>query len=504
MKARLAPFTFAAMLVVPTFSYPNTVLPQRLQPATAHRPFPEDLDVEGCSAHFDKIVSRHGVRHPSEAFERRLAAAETTSYRTLSPDGTVGVPCEAVAFASGGTLRVHLPGTKGTPPNSSALIAERLTHRARLDRLHALVRALPSSVSFVAGLLTTDNGGCDALMAGAPQRVLSVVESMPPWEATRAPLLVPKLTTPQDALKTIRGVTLARRPYEAGPCRWRGTDTGYERLQAASNANRTLCNDEWTDRECVVALSRAVTLAGLLDASFVKPAPAPVRAGISLANLEVEAIQDDAPRTAPGCSLAVDGNAEAGFAHDMLRGDLVVRLGGYDAHALAHESRASTYEWWEPLLVDGVHYVRTTVDHVEQTLRQRAGGAGASKGVAAAQMNGGGDDAAIARRGRAAMLDLMNATSVRCYALLASDEFARREPAALAHARAHPEAFVELEHDDRRGTRVSVSRHPSRRDWVSMTVADGEGAVRQLVQTERGAAASGAAHRWRAWSIGTP
>ena len=89
------------LAVVPTLcSYPNTPLPQGLHPAP--RPYPEDLDAEGCSSHFDSLVSQHGVRHPSHVLEQRLAAAETTSYRTLSTDGTVGVPCEVVAFASAG------------------------------------------------------------------------------------------------------------------------------------------------------------------------------------------------------------------------------------------------------------------------------------------------------------------------------------------------------------------------------------------------------------------
>jgi hypothetical protein len=38
----------------------------------------------------------------------------------------------------------------------------------------------------------------------------------------------------------------------------------------------------------------------------------------------------------------------------------MLRIGGWN-----NGVRASSYEWFEPLLVDGVHYLRTDIDHLE-------------------------------------------------------------------------------------------------------------------------------------------
>ena len=93
-----------------------------------------------------------------------------------------------------------------------------------------------------------------------------------------------------------------------------------------------------------------------------------------------------------------------------------------------------------------------------------------------ADLGGGGG---ATSRGRAAAGALFQPLSARCYALLAVDEFARRQPAALSAAHARRRAFLSL-------ADVSLAPPPSpRRDWVSMAVADGPSGVEHVVQEER-------------------
>ena len=74
-----------------------------------------------------------------------------------------------------------------------------------------------------------------------------------------------------------------------------------------------------------------------------------------------------------GCVLAIDGHSYASIFGDALtRGRVVVRVGGFKQapNPELGGSRVSYFQWFEPLLVDGVHYVRATVDTLRDTVHQ--------------------------------------------------------------------------------------------------------------------------------------
>ena len=83
---------------------------------------------------------------------------------------------------------------------------------------------------------------------------------------------------------------------------------------------------------------------------------------------------------------------------------------------------ASEYTWWEPLLREGVHYIRTDMDQLESTMLKVSGMLDTDRDV-------------VAKAGRAAAHALFSPKSVACYSVLAARAFAQRQQRALAAAR---------------------------------------------------------------------
>ncbi|KAL1528845.1 hypothetical protein AB1Y20_010168 [Prymnesium parvum] len=131
------------------------------------------------------------------------------------------------------------------------------------------------------------------------------------------------------------------------------------------------------------------------------------------------------------CVLAVDGRSqERRFARGLLQANLVMRVGGYDEAAPLQSRRVSTYEWFEPLLREGVHYLQSDIDKLNASLWR-----GEDLFVRT-------DADRIRGRARAAALDLFSPRSIRCYSELAMREFASEQAETIAAAKALPDQWV--------------------------------------------------------------
>ena len=159
-------------------------------------------------------------------------------------------------------------------------------------------------------------------------------------------------------------------------CIWRGAATGGAGSQAACNRGRNSCKTKETDRQCLLRLKP-----GKLDAAFGKAA--------------------DYWRH--NCIVSVDGNTWASsLKPSLVHGKLALRVGGFNASS---RTRLSYYEWYEPMLKAGVHYIQTTIDDLEATIED-------------IDVMDEDELQQIAVRGQQAFLAISNETSLACYGKL--------------------------------------------------------------------------------------
>ena len=120
------------------------------------------------------------------------------------------------------------------------------------------------------------------------------------------------------------------------------------------------------------------------------------------------------------CSLALDGHSYASvFAPALLQAQAVVRVGGYNAGAPLGQRRASWFQWFEPLLVEGLHYIRTDLDGLTKTLDR---------------LPDVGSLIAMGLRGQQMARSLFTQLSVDCYTLFMASSFASHQANALLAA----------------------------------------------------------------------
>lgn len=159
-----------------------------------------------------------------------------------------------------------------------------------------------------------------------------------------------------------------------------------------------------SDRECVLDHPSNKGKGSLLDASD------PGHASVKDPNW------DKYP-----CVMAVDGNGyPTSFSSSLLKEQVVLRLGGYNAQEPPKTRRASSYQWFEPLLVEGVHYLRTDLDGLADFLQKMPQPAAMQR---------------VAARGRLTGQALFSRRSQLCYAALAVDAYAKRQKTAIAEAK---------------------------------------------------------------------
>jgi hypothetical protein len=257
-----------------------------------------------------------------------------------------------------------------------------------LDHLERLVRA-SNPPPFNGTLYTADNGwhigDSNQLVSAANPHELSGHTALLPlhtWHVQAAVRFAPAAPP------------FAWDPAVLHDCHWTGSKTGYAEVQTKLNANRTKCGTRETDRECVVRL-----LGGVV-------APPGVAFLKQVGRTKVPR-EDLFNRTA--CLLAIDGNSFAGILFQgLLSGRAMLRVGGWSTG-----KRVSSYEWFEPLLVEGVHYIRTDIDHVADAVRT-------VREMPLAELE------AIARRGYNAAKSLFTERSQNCYATLALAELQPR------------------------------------------------------------------------------
>ena len=364
-----------------------------------------ELSSESCSARMKQLTEAHQLRDFNDILAERLdLARKEKAPRYDEPD------CEAVLFAHGGELHVYDP---------SGMVHVSFVHAFRIAQLQEIVRALPADeVQFVAGIFTSDNGGCAiprVLGGQADVEVGHVLDALSGPTRSSAPLMVPMHTN--QALDYLEDLMAKPRQQKQkfDRCTWHGSPTGYGDVQAKYDANRTSCEDTESDRECVVRLAAEWGMGGIdfetSDDIFQEP-----------------------------CLLAIDGNSYSGlFKEGLMQENLMVRVGGYAASAAGAEKHSSTYEWYEPLLSEGIHYLRTDIDHLHERLQSLPGRTEQHRFALEK----------IAHQGSEAARELFQRESILCGALLAIQEYASRQPRALEAAAAQGSVWTALSDDVR-------------------------------------------------------
>ena len=284
--------------------------------------------------------------------------------------------------------------------------------------LNALVVSLPSTVSFVSGLSTADIATCQDLQTVETQPTPVVVtDSLLPSDTVGAQLLLPLAPftwlNPMAQLRAdeVRQHAASFRSlFSATPtCYWRGQASGHAVWQTIHHKGRTSCSPKETDRECVVRIGPLLNLS--LDSK------------VRHENSGLDLFARDSSRP-PACILALDGFSFPSLLSDSLvQGSLTVRVGGIaSTSSPVSEERFSEATWFEPLLRDGYHYIRTSVDDLSRTMRTRVAG------VDPATLRG------IAERGQRAARALFTPTSVGCYTLLAAAALAASQSKQIEEA----------------------------------------------------------------------
>ena len=350
---------------------------------------------ELCNQYFEAAVNATGIVHPRDILLARVSQARASLANWPSirlPSNTFRLPtCEACVHWDGNAISVtrtsllNLSGVYGLrggrevyipDPGRKYIDAIRIRW---LDQILRWARPPPLNVS----IFTANNSWC-VLPDGS--RAVAVESSASPDGSLAQSVLLP--LEPKQWEQPLRGRGRGRRladwqpPFSFPPrlrCRWRGSHSGDALLQSWTTRGRRSCLQNETDRQCVVNQG----LRGVKwDEPVMQVRDGTISFGGNLAQLfappgQRGASDDDV--FADGCVLAIDGNSYASIFGDALaRGKLVVRVGGYrrepassaDLSPGAAGERLSYYQWFEPLLVSGRHYVQTTVDELPETVRR--------------------------------------------------------------------------------------------------------------------------------------
>lgn len=323
-----------------------------------------------CDMHFKQIACEVGIVHPAAAL-RSAAECNWPDAPTLF-ESERSRPPEGCVWWDG--RHFHKVATLNPRARNPFL------HVGVLDALASVV-AVANPAPFNATVVTHDNGwhasnSNQIVVAANPYALRNSTALLPlhKWHMLGASLFGPQA-----------------KPFKWDPklpqvCQWGGSHTGHPELQVALNANRTKCGPRETDRECVVRLVGK-------------------QSGGKVAFLERDG-HASKPRhdmfNSTACLLAVDGHSFAGILFQgMLEGKVMLRVGGY-----TEGKRVSAYEWFEPLLVSGIHYLRADIDHLESAMAEVAAMPSSQLGR-------------IARNGYAAAKALFTVPSSTCYSAIA-------------------------------------------------------------------------------------
>jgi len=343
---------------------------------------------DSCATHFDHLATAHGIVHPSRALRQLQKAGRAgkndATFASALRQGLI-LECEACVRWDGAKLQAR--------QRTASLV-----HSDVLRRMEAVLLAA-SAPPFSTYVNTRDNAFCHVAgqmadhVAGhgfSPPALLRA-QTLLPLQADQLEWIIMPNTTKSDQQPQLW-------PAFDG-CLWRGGNTGWHRVQSAFNVNRTTCMQTQTDRQCVV--NRHMPKASLMCRKRKCPATTADRQAIERSQ----------------CMLAVDGNSYATiFSRIMLAGRLAVRVGGWDA---ATQRRLSSFEWYEPLLVAGKHYISTSVDDLGVAIEWIASRPDAWR-------------RRVALKGQAAIQALLAERSILCYVLLATDLAAIRSPASTS------------------------------------------------------------------------
>ena len=339
-----------------------------------------------CKAHFDNLAAEHGLRHPiAETSEDGVDSYDEQPLRFDSYEAVEASGCEALLLLHNGSLYVKLH--------------HQLRHPIKLAILALLVSLLPPESSFVAGLSTSELAICDTHKRGQRQTG-TLADGMLPADV--APAQLHLMFTVGTVLKPLaRGRALGNRTlvrpgaWQSKRCVWRGSQNGDPAWQAAHHRGRTRCARDQTDRKCLELMGAQ---SSMLDVSFKW------QRSLAFGN------------DRPHCILAVDGWGQSSLlAETLQQGSMALRVGGINVGVQPNKAWGSEYAWFEPLLVDRRHYVRSTIDQLESTLRE-VDALGATR------------RAAIAAAGRAASRALFTSKSMACYALLKVGDYSAAQP----------------------------------------------------------------------------
>jgi len=354
--------------------------------------------VEECSAHFDRLNAELGIRHPKEVF----VEPPNTPYKLSD---LLAGQCETVVLIT----------------NKSLLMTRNshVCHPDLLPEVERLMSHLPASTSFVAAFSTTDLSDCgnDSETGIFHQVPATLHESWFPQERFSSQLLLPfhpyvSYDAADRAARVQDSITLLDIEHFQTPlrCMWRGQASGHAFWQSNFHANRSKCLQTETDRECVIKLAHNITE---LDVNFGRVPNAVVDSG--------------AP---PTCLLALDGYAFPGLmTNSLIQGSLTLRVGGYNHNATGTLRRSSEYTWFEPLLVEGIHYIRTDIDGLQSTLDNL-------RNASATNLQ------KVAEAGRKAARALFSNTSIDCYSILAINSFATQQQQAVVSEAIQSQTFT--------------------------------------------------------------
>ena len=406
-------------------------------------PRPSELSADACSAHFDTLVAQHGTRHPIEALRRRPRGAAPLTLDALVGASAPAVAgrCEATLLIRNGSIMVHVG--RGASRAAAAAVVGNMTHPSRFALLTSLLTGVPRHATVLVGLDTSDlaicmrnrSSGGAVRPAAAGAAPLLLVDSAVPTSFVAETLVVPITArswfdlVPRAQKERARG--MARPNAESSPwgsaCYWRGSSTGHERWQARYHFDRGSCQPHENNRDCTVRRGDTAG-AGHLNASF----------GKSPSLLD--------KRWTPPCIVALDGHSYPSLLpFALLKGSLVTRVGGFDeaAPSGSEEQRASEFVWFEPLLREGIHYVRA---HGVDSLASKVEELFTDKGTTAAATA----RARIATAGHAAAVALFSAKSVVCFLVLGFEELARDHATAIAQAEARLDEFAPVSQPPKR------------------------------------------------------
>jgi len=343
--------------------------------------------VQECSAHFDSLKAELGIRHPREVFVEQ----PNTSYKLSD---LLASKCETVVLIKNKSLF--------TTQNS------RVCHPGLFAEVELLMSHLPASISFVAAFSTSDLSDCgkDSETGHFHWVPATLHESYFPQERFSSQLLLPfySYVSYQAADRAVRMrdniATLDIKDFQTPfHCMWRGQASGHAYWQSKFHANRSKCLERETDRECVFRLAHDIEE---LDVNFGRVPNVVVDFG--------------AP---PACLLALDGYGFPGLmTNSLIQGSLTLRVGGYNHNAIGTLRRSSEYTWFEPLLIEGIHYIRTDVDGLQSTLVNL-------REASATNLH------KVAEAGRKAARALFSNKSIDCYSILAINNFATQQQQAV-------------------------------------------------------------------------